>query len=78
MHFLLARNCQAKPSVQSEPDITSAVADRAVKRGIAANGLTQENAFNNVASSGALPASLRAHRLLFLHAFWVEVEATTA
>jgi hypothetical protein len=49
-----------------------------MKRGIAANGLTQKNAFNNVTSSGAAPPSLRAYGLLFLHAFWVEVEATTA
>jgi hypothetical protein len=70
MHFLSARklsagSCRAKPSAQSEPDITSAVADRAMKRGIADNGLIQKNAFNNSASSGAVPASLRAYGLLF-------------
>jgi hypothetical protein len=56
--------------------ITSAVAARWVNRGIAALGLTEKNAFNNVASSGA--ASLRADGLLFLHASWVEVAAATA
>ena len=34
----------SKPYAQSEPDITSAVAARKTKRGIAANGLTQKNA----------------------------------
>ena len=33
-----------KTYAQSEPDITSAVAARQVKRGITANGLTQKNA----------------------------------
>ena len=33
-----------KTCAQSEPDITSAVAARAAKWGIAANGLTQKNA----------------------------------
>jgi len=56
----------------------SSVADRAMKRGIAVDGLTLKNASNNVASSGAPPASLRTYGLLFLQAFRVEVAAATA